>query len=54
MATMLHVYREVDTGNKGIIVPELRDTITLSLDDSILAISITSKELLLFRENIVL
>ena len=47
MATVLHVYREVDMVNNGVIIPELRDTVTLSFVEKpgIQAISLTSKEL---------
>ena len=47
MATVLHVYREVDMINNGVIISELRDTVTLSFDEKpgIQAISLTSKEL---------
>jgi hypothetical protein len=47
MATVLHVYREVDMINNGVIIPELKDTVTLSFDEKpgIQAISLTSKEL---------
>ncbi|WP_196795628.1 IS630 family transposase [Ferroplasma acidiphilum] len=47
MATVLHVYKEIDMVNNGVIIPELRDTVTLSFDKKpgIQAISLTSKEL---------
>ena len=47
MATVLHVYREVDMINSDVIMPELKDTITISLDEKpgIQAISMTSEEL---------
>ncbi len=47
MATVLHVYREVDIVNNGVIIPELGDTVTPSFDEKpgIQAISTTSREL---------
>ena len=47
MATVLHVYREVDMINNGVIIPELKDTITISFDEKpgMQAISMTSEEL---------
>lgn len=47
MAVVLHVYREVDMINNGVIIPELKDTITISFDEKpgMQAISLTSKEL---------
>ena len=47
MATVLHVYREVDMINNGFIIPELKDTITISFDEKpgMQAISMTSEEL---------
>ena len=47
MATVLHVYREVDMINNGVIIPELKDTITISFDEKLgmQAISMTSEEL---------
>ena len=47
MATVLHVYREVDMINNGFIIPELKDTITISFDEKLgmQAISMTSEEL---------
>ena len=47
MAIVLHVYREVGMINNGVIIPELKDTITLSFDEKpgMQAISQTSKEL---------
>ena len=46
MATVLHVYREVDLINNGFIIPKLKDTVTLSFDDKpgIQVISMTSYE----------
>ncbi len=47
MATVLHVYKEVDMINNGFIIPELKDTITISFDEKpgMQAISMTSEEL---------
>ena len=47
MATVLHVYREVDMINNDVIIPELKDTITISFDEKpgMQAISMTSEEL---------
>ena len=47
MAVVLHVYKEVDMINNGVIIPELKDTITISFDEKpgIQAISLTSEEL---------
>ena len=47
MVTVLHVYREVDMINNGVIIPELKDTITISFDEKpgMQAISMTSEEL---------
>lgn len=47
MAIVLHVYREVDMINNGAIIPDLKDTITVSFDEKpgMQAISQTSKEL---------
>ena len=46
MATVLHVYKEVDMINNGFIIPELKDTITVSFDEKpgMQAISMTSEE----------
>ena len=47
MAIVLHVYREVDMINNGVIIPDLKDTITVSFDEKpgMQAISMTSEEL---------
>jgi transposase len=47
MATVLHVYREVGMINNGVIIPELKDTITISFDEKpgMQATSMTSEEL---------
>ncbi|QRF75138.1 hypothetical protein Thermo_00631 [Thermoplasmatales archaeon] len=47
MATVLHVYKEVDIINNGFITPELKDTITISFDEKpgMQPISLTSEEL---------
>ena len=47
MAVVLHVYKEVDMINNGVIIPELKDTVTISFDEKpgMQAISPTSKEL---------
>ena len=47
MAVVLHVYKEVDMINNGVIIPDLKDTITISFDEKpgIQAISLTSEEL---------
>ena len=47
MATVLRVYREVDMINNGVIILELKDTITISFDEKpgIQATSMTSEEL---------
>jgi transposase len=47
MAVVLHVYKEVDMINNGVIIPELKDTITISFDEKpgMQAISQTSGEL---------
>ena len=47
MTTVLHIYREVDMVHNGVVIPELRDTVTLSFDEKpeIQAISMTSKVL---------
>jgi|ACXJ01.1.fsa_nt_gi hypothetical protein len=33
MATVLHVYREFAMINDGVIIPALKDTLTISFDD---------------------
>ncbi|EQD76248.1 hypothetical protein B1B_01814, partial [mine drainage metagenome] len=33
MTTVLHVYKEVDMINNGVIIPELKDTVTISFDE---------------------
>ena len=47
MAIVLHVYREVDMINNGVIIPDLKNTITVSFDEKpgMQAISMTSEEL---------
>ena len=47
MAIVLHVYREVDMINNGVIIPDLKDTITVSFNEKpgMQAISMTSEEL---------
>ena len=47
MAVVLHVYKEVDMINNGVIIPELKDTVTISFDEKpgMQAISLTSNEL---------
>ena len=47
MATVLHVYREVEIINNGVIIPEMKDTITTSFDEKpgMQAISMASEEL---------
>ncbi len=44
---MLHVYKEVDIANKGVLIPEIKDTVILSFDEQpqIETISMTSKNL---------
>ncbi len=47
MANVLHVYREVDMINNDVIIPELKDTITISFDEKpgMQVVSMTSEEL---------
>ena len=47
MAIVLHVYREVEMINNGVIIPDLKDTITVSFDEKpgMQAISQISEEL---------